>query len=72
MLDFGHPQNGFDTETVSALEIAFDKATRRFQGEHYNDLRRIIATRIVAIAQSGERDPGRLYRAALASIGFHG
>jgi hypothetical protein len=72
MLDFGHPQNGFDTETVSALEIAFDRATRRFQGEHYNDLRLIIARRIVVIAQSGERDPDRLYKSALASIGFRG
>jgi hypothetical protein len=65
-----HPQVDFDPETTAALAIAYEKATNRFRGDHYTALREIIAKRIIAAAQTGERNPNRLCRSALASIGF--
>jgi hypothetical protein len=67
---FGHVKDTFDPETQEALAIAYKKATDRFQGDRYIDLREIIAKRIIASAKMGERDPNSLCRAALASIGF--
>jgi hypothetical protein len=60
-----------DPQTAAAIKSAFDKATKRYQGERYNDLRKIIARRIVAVARTGVQDPGRLCTAALDSIGLH-
>jgi hypothetical protein len=60
-----------DHDNMSSLEVAYEKATIRFQGDDYADLRQIIARRIIAAAQSGERDPERLSSLALASLGLH-
>jgi hypothetical protein len=60
----------FDNETTAALEIAYNKVFNRFPGDRYSDLRQIIAKRIIAAVQTGERDPNRIYTSALASIGF--
>ncbi len=67
---FGHSKDTFDPKTQEALATAYEKATDHFQGDRYIDLREIIAKRIVAAAKMGERDPNKLCRAALASIGF--
>ncbi len=70
--NIGHSQIVLDPETTTAIKIAYNKATARFHGDRYSDLRRIIGKRLVAAAQTGERDPGQLWKIALQSIGFHG
>jgi hypothetical protein len=70
--DIGHSQIVLDPETATAIKIAYSKATARFQGDRYSDLRKIIGKRLAAAAQAGERDPGRLCKTAMQSIGFHG
>jgi hypothetical protein len=69
-VSLGHSNDTFDPETQTVLAIAYQKATDRFRGNRYADLREIIAKRIIAVAQTGERDPSRLCRSALSSIGF--
>ena len=63
-------KNTFHPQTEEALATAYEEVTDHFQGDRYIDLREIIAKRIVAAAKMGERDPNKLCRAALASIGF--
>ena len=61
-----------DDHRAAAIKIAVAKATRRFQGERYHEMRIIIANRIAHVAQTtGELDPDRLCKRALQSMGLH-
>jgi len=55
-------QNGsFDYEATRAMGAAYDKACLALDGASEPELiREFIATRIVRIAKTGERDPDRL------------
>jgi hypothetical protein len=62
--------HSLDPDAAASVEIAYENLTDRFRGEHYADLRQIIAERLIAAARSGERDPEQLSSLALASLGF--
>jgi len=61
----------FDPETLKILCAAFDRATRslRDKGQPYV-VNEIIAQRIIALAEKGERDPVALAEDALVGFGF--
>jgi hypothetical protein len=56
----------FDTEAVAAMSQAFDGAVKELHDSGQRVLPETIATRIVAAAKFGERNPVRLREAALA------
>lgn len=56
----------FGPEVIAILAAAFDKAIAALHDRgQQNLLCEVIAKRIIALALKGERDPDRLYRAAL-------
>jgi hypothetical protein len=62
----------FDPDSIERLGFAYDLATARL---HDRDRRpamvnEIIAQRIIAFAQGGERDPKTLADSALKALGF--
>jgi hypothetical protein len=57
----------FDAEVVAAMCEAFDAASEKLGDIDQPEVaREAIATRIIAAARRGERDPARLLEAALA------
>jgi hypothetical protein len=59
----------FDPDAAAALGAAYDKAIRSLGGGNPPKIvEELIATRIVAQAAQGERDPRRLCEAALRGI----
>ena len=68
--------NVFDDETTKILASAFDAAWEEVKtadgsaaGEpHAAATRELLARHIVALAQRGERDPGRLIKNALSRL----
>jgi hypothetical protein len=62
----------FDPQTVDKLCRAYDLAARRLQDQDRRPsiVNEIIASRIIALAEHGERDPKALADGALAALGF--
>ena len=57
---------GFEPETIAAMSEALEAAFKELQDTGEPDVvRERIATRIIAAAKLGERDPARLLEAAL-------
>jgi hypothetical protein len=57
---------GFEPETIAAMSEALEAAFKELQDTGEPDVvRERIATRIIAAAKLGERDPARLLAAAL-------
>ena len=70
ILQFIRPDDVFDAETLTILSDAFDKAIASLQDHGQRPIvRETMAVRILDLAAKGERDPDRLYRAALGSLG---
>ena len=60
----------FDTETVKTLCDAYDKARKSLHDTGQPRIvNEIIAQRIIALAEKGERDPDRLCAGALSALG---
>jgi hypothetical protein len=60
----------FDPETVKTLCDAYDKARKSLHDTGQPPIvNEIIAQRIIALAQQGERDPDRLCAGALSALG---
>jgi hypothetical protein len=54
----------FDDDVVSAMGMAFDHACRAFELRDKDDaVTAVLAQKIIEAAQTGERDPDRLYEA---------
>jgi hypothetical protein len=68
ILQFIRPYDVFDSETLTILSDAFDKTVASLE-DHGQPLivRETMAIPIFHLAAKGERDPDRLYRAALGS-----
>ncbi len=65
------PNQVFDPEATAALAMAYERAVGELHaGRQPEFVREIIAKGIIAAAMKGERDPDRLYKSALSSIGF--
>ena len=61
--------NGFDPETVKAMMAAFDKACDVLRLARTHDAAtETLAKKIVAQAQSGERDPDKLCEMTLRAL----
>jgi hypothetical protein len=60
----------FDPETVQTLCEAYEKARKALHDTGQPAIvNEIIARRIIALAEKGERDPDRLCAGALAALG---
>jgi hypothetical protein len=71
ILRFIRPEHSFDSETISVLSAAYDKATTGLDDRGLSSVvREMIAERIIALGMKGERDPDRLCAAALAAVGI--
>ncbi len=63
----------FDAELTQAMGEAFDRACKSLRDLGQPDIvKEVIATRIVEIARTGERDPDRLRDRALIALGVYG
>ena len=62
----------FEPEVVSAMGEAYERALGSFDTVPAKTVREVIAGRIIALAQKGERDPGILCESALEALGVHG
>jgi hypothetical protein len=61
----------FDPDMTHIMGQAFDRACRDLYDVGQPDIvKEVIASRIIDAARDGERDPGRLCRLALSSLGF--
>jgi hypothetical protein len=61
----------FDEETTALLGQAFDQICKELPNGRSNTIsREIIARHIIQIASRGERDPEKLSKAALISLGL--
>jgi hypothetical protein len=63
----------FEPAEIKAMSAAYNKAIEDIvgSGHHPNKIvGEIIANRIIALTQGGERDPDRLCKSALAACGF--
>jgi hypothetical protein len=69
VLQFLRSERAFDSETTAVLVAAYEKAIAEIENKHQPAImREVAARRIIALALKGERDPDRLYAAALAPI----
>ncbi|HUI98054.1 MAG TPA: hypothetical protein VLX44_20015 [Xanthobacteraceae bacterium] len=54
--------HAFDDDVVAAMGIAFDRACRAFALVDKEDtVTKVLAQKIIEAAQTGERDPDKLY-----------
>jgi len=69
ILQFIRPEKVFDSETTALLAAAYERAISGLRARGQPEvMREIVAKRIIALAAKGERDPERLYAAALAGL----
>ena len=69
ILQFIRPEKVFDSETTAVLAAAYERAISGLRARGQPEvMREIVAKRIIALAAKGERDPERLYAAALAGL----
>ena len=70
VLPFVRLEAAFDVEATAILVAAYEMAIKSIGSRvQPSALREIAARRIIALASRGERNPGRLCAAALATIG---
>jgi len=69
ILQFIRPERVFDAETTALLAAAYERAIAGLRAYGQPEvMREIVARRIIALAAKGERDPERLYAAAVARL----
>src|SRR6478609_7743693 len=67
-----HITRAFDPENTQSLCIAFDKVYSTIAERNRSEfVKELIARRVIALAERGERDPDRLAEATTASLGLH-
>lgn len=60
----------FDPEMIELMARAYEKARKSLHDKGQPSVvQEVIATRIIAAARTGERDPDRLCRTALTALG---
>lgn len=69
ILPFIRPRSDFKDEVTRTMGEAFDAACKQLHDGHPDDMRDVMAKRIVEAARLGERDVVRLRDVALATIG---
>jgi hypothetical protein len=68
ILPFIRPRSDFDDDVTRLMGEAFDAACKELHDGHPDDLREIMAKRIIDAVRLGERDVVRLRRLALAAL----
>jgi hypothetical protein len=69
ILQFIRPEKVFDCEAIAVLAAAYEQAISGLRARGQPEvMREVIARRLIALAARGERDPERLYAAALAGL----
>jgi hypothetical protein len=68
ILPFFRREEAFDTESTTALALAYDSAVALIDSSQPDVMREVVARRIIALALKGERDPARLCAGALATV----
>ena len=58
----------FDPEAIAAMSEAFEAACKELHDTGQSPVHEVIASRIIAAARTGERDPVRLREAALVGL----
>ncbi len=65
--------SAFDPEATHTLCLAFDKACSTVAERHRSEfVKELIARRVIALAERGDRDPDKLAEATTSSLGLHG
>jgi len=70
IVDFIQSPAAFDPEAISVMGDAYEHAINSFEAPLPKSVREVIATRIIGLAHSGERDPRKLRAEALAGLGM--
>jgi hypothetical protein len=66
------PNLNFSSQLLAIMEDAFGRACKSLQDSGQPKLvQEIIASRIIRLAQSGERDPRKLCEDAVRGLGMH-
>jgi hypothetical protein len=69
ILQFIRPEIVLDCDAIAVLAGAYERAISRLRACGQPEvMREVVARRIIALAAKGERDPERLYAAALAGL----
>jgi hypothetical protein len=70
VVQFLRPEKAFDSEVVTIVAAAYEKAIAGIGNQAPPEIvRHIAARRILALASKGERDPDRLRAAGVVKIG---
>ena len=68
-----HITSAFDPEATQTLCVAFDKVCGTIAERDRSEfVKELIARRVIALAERGERDPDRLAKATSSSLGLRG
>ena len=66
-----HITRAFDPKSTQSLCIAFDKVCGAIADENRSEfVKELIARRVIALAERGERDPDKLAEATTSSLGL--
>ena len=58
----------FEPEAISVMGDAYERALRTFPTPTSESVKQLIATRIIALARAGKRDPHELCEQSLAAL----
>jgi hypothetical protein len=68
-----HITSAFDPELTQTLCVAFDKVCSTIAERDRSEfVKELIARRVIALAERGERDPDKLAETTTSSLGLHG
>jgi hypothetical protein len=68
-----HHTRAFNPEATHSLCVAFDKVCSTIAERDRSEfVKELIARRVLALAERGERDPDQLAQAASEWLGLHG
>ena len=68
-----HHIRAFNPEATHSLCVAFDKVCSTIAERDRSEfVKELIARRVIALAERGERDPDKLAQAASEWLGLHG
>ena len=72
-LPMEHITSAFDPEATQTLCVAFDKVCSTVAERDRSEfVKELIARRVIALAERGERDPDKLAEATTSSLGLQG
>ena len=70
IINYIRRSEAFDPEILSLMGAAYERALKSFPTSAPKTVREVIATRIIAGARDGERDPDKLCQMALSGLAW--